>query len=255
MLPLPPDDYDQHIIETYVSTRIGIAIISLLLPLILLIGGNFSAIENFQGDIFGLGVLGSFSAYYHSPLRNVFVGILFAIGTSLWLYKGYSTFEDFTLDVAGILAICVALLPTSCPVGNECNTFTAPHWHGVVAISFFILIALICVAEAFGFLHRSKIPSKYKSKSKSKSETRCKSLYKLFTTLYIALAISMFVLPFSAWLFYRGTGIATFKIELAAVLVFSIYWIVKTIEINIYSLETSGAILAQINSAQTKIHK
>lgn len=240
MLPITNNEYFLHILETYASTRIGIAIIGILFPLILFFGGNITGLENSKGSIFGLGILPSLSAYYHSPMRNWFVGILFAVGVSLWLYKGYSTFEDFTLDAAGIFAIGVAIFPTSCSGTSYCDTFTKPGLHNVSAFAFFGCIAIISIAEAFGFLHRKEILKKDKFIAKTKNTT---TLYKMFTVTYIVLAIAMVVLPLLAWLLYRETSIATFKIELAGVWVFSTYWIVKTIEIYHYSLETSDTVL------------
>lgn len=219
-------DFLQHILDTYFSTRIGIAIIGILFPLILLIGGHILEVEP-QGDIFGLKTLGSISAYYHTPMRDVFVGSLFAIGTSLYLYKGYTTAEDIVLDVAGICAVCIALLPTSCPAELKCDTFTAPFWHGVFAILFFILIAGICLAEALGKLPRS-------------------TQLRFFTIIYGVLGVAMIALPLLVWRFYRDTGILIFKLELAAVLVFSAYWFLKSIEIYVSQLEDKDKFLKMV---------
>ncbi len=216
MLPIQPDNFHQHIRDTYFSTRLGIAIIGILFPLILWLIGLQLGVE----------LQGSISAYYHTPIRNVFVGILFAIGTSLYLYKGYSTVEDFVLDGAGILAVCVALLPTSCPVEVECDTFTAPLWHGISAILFFILIAYICIFRALDTLNQSQIEESRK---------------KVYMIIYWILGVSMIALPlFSAlWLYLvNETGSLIFWVELAGVWVFSAYWIVKTIEINESQLES-----------------
>ena len=217
MLPVKPDDYLKHIIDTYFSTRFGIGIIGLAFPIIL-----WSI-----GLKFGVPLQGSISAYYHTPMRNVFVGILFAIGASLFLYKGYGTTEDFVLDAAGILALCVALLPTSPATKLSCDTFTAPLWHGISAVLFFVLIAGICIAEAFGKLYRSKIPQSQKSKG-------------FFTKIYWILGIGMIVLPVvsALWLYFIGeTGSLIFWVETAGVVIFSTYWMVKSIEINESGLE------------------
>ena len=225
ILPINPNNYSQHILDTYFSTRVGIAVISILFPLILWLVGLMLGIE----------LQGSISSYYHTPMRNVFVGILFAIGAFLYLYKGYSTIEDFVLDGAGILAVCIALLPTSCPAELECNTFTAPFWHGVSAISFFILIAYICIFRASDTLDQSQI-----------DESR-KSFYK---RIYWILGVSMILLPlFSAlWLYLIGeTGSLIFWIESLGVWVFSLYWIVKTIEINESQLEEMNQFCRQPN--------
>ena len=52
------------------------------------------------------------SAYYHAGqgvMRNEFVGILFAVGALLFAYQGYSRFEDCALNLAGVLALGIAL--------------------------------------------------------------------------------------------------------------------------------------------------
>lgn len=55
----------------------------------------------------------SISAYYYTPARAIFVGALLAIGLSLIVIKGSSILEDAALNVAGMLAPVVALVPTS----------------------------------------------------------------------------------------------------------------------------------------------
>ncbi len=56
--------------------------------------------------------LGSISAYYYTPARSVFVGALVAIGISLAAIVGRRGFEDSALNIAGMLAPVVALVPT-----------------------------------------------------------------------------------------------------------------------------------------------
>jgi hypothetical protein len=55
----------------------------------------------------------SISAYYYTPVRAIFVGGLMAIGLCLIVIKGSTPFEDATLNVAGMLAPVVAVVPTS----------------------------------------------------------------------------------------------------------------------------------------------
>src|SRR5688572_22472438 len=55
----------------------------------------------------------SISAYYYTPVRAVFVGVLMAIGLMLIVIKGNNELEDGCLNVAGMLAPVVALVPTS----------------------------------------------------------------------------------------------------------------------------------------------
>ena len=65
--------------------------------------------------------LGSISAYYYTPARAVFVAALCAIGTALVVFKAATTREDIALNVAGVGAFTLALVPTPLKVltGDE----------------------------------------------------------------------------------------------------------------------------------------
>ncbi|RBY74415.1 hypothetical protein DQ239_19795 [Blastococcus sp. TF02-09] len=54
----------------------------------------------------------SISAYYYTPAQGVVVGVLVAIGACLICLRGASDGEDVLLNVAGICAPFVALVPT-----------------------------------------------------------------------------------------------------------------------------------------------
>jgi hypothetical protein len=77
----------------------------------------------------GAGILDSISAYYYTPVRGVFVGSLLAVGLGLVAIKGREGLEDIMLNLAGMLAPLVALVPTpiSVPVaGFEVEQRTVP---------------------------------------------------------------------------------------------------------------------------------
>ncbi|MFI6674675.1 hypothetical protein [Kribbella sp. NPDC050470] len=57
----------------------------------------------------------SISAYYYTPVQAIFVGGLIAIGVCMVVLKGNTEREDILLNVAGILAPVVALVPTPGP--------------------------------------------------------------------------------------------------------------------------------------------
>ena len=66
----------------------------------------------------------SISAYFYSPVRNVFVGMLVATGVGLVAIKGRPLVEETSLNLAGMMAPVVAFVPTplrasetSCPPG------------------------------------------------------------------------------------------------------------------------------------------
>jgi hypothetical protein len=55
---------------------------------------------------------GSISAYFHTGMREVFVGSLCAIAVFLVCYKGYQRRDNFAANLAGFCALLVALFPT-----------------------------------------------------------------------------------------------------------------------------------------------
>src|SRR3954469_5812708 len=62
----------------------------------------------------------SISAYYYTPVRAIFVGALITIGVCMVVLKGNTEPEDILLNVAGILAPAVALVPT--PGQGKCHS-------------------------------------------------------------------------------------------------------------------------------------
>ncbi|MGW6200058.1 hypothetical protein ACWF0M_28210 [Kribbella sp. NPDC055110] len=62
----------------------------------------------------------SISAYYYTPVRAIFVGSLVTIGVCMVVLKGNTEPEDILLNVAGILAPAVALVPT--PGQGTCHS-------------------------------------------------------------------------------------------------------------------------------------
>jgi hypothetical protein len=90
----------QDVIKTYRYLRIGMIGAVVLLAVAI-------ALERAKVDCFQT----SISAYYYTPVRAIFVGCLIAVGLSLIVYKGRSTWEDTFLNFAGMLAPVVAVAP------------------------------------------------------------------------------------------------------------------------------------------------
>jgi Protein of unknown function (DUF998) len=89
------------------------------------------------------GILPSLSDYYHSDMRNWFVGSLWAIGSGLLVYlAARRNLADSVISfVAGLLAVGVALFPTNAP-------HTAPTTISILHVAFaallFVLLGVIC---------------------------------------------------------------------------------------------------------------
>ena len=57
----------------------------------------------------------SISAYYYTPVHGYFVGALLSIGVCLFCLKGSTEREDVLLNLAGMFALIVALVPIADP--------------------------------------------------------------------------------------------------------------------------------------------
>ncbi len=89
--------------KTYLYLRVGLVALALFLGASLVIEMAFGDTE----------WLGSISAYYYTPVRSVFVGTLTAMGVCLIAIKGRDRpREDLMLNLAGMCAPVVALVPT-----------------------------------------------------------------------------------------------------------------------------------------------
>jgi len=102
----------------YLKLRRYLGILAITLPLILIAGNGWT-------------VEPSISHYYYTNMTVVFTSVLFAFGLVLIAYKGYPK-EDYEIisdniitNLAGILAIIVAVIPTCGELGME----GVPNWH------------------------------------------------------------------------------------------------------------------------------
>jgi hypothetical protein len=135
-------DLAPHITSTYATLRITLFFVALVLPVVLGAGGLIA----------GVRLAGSMSAYYWvggGVMRNCFVGSLFAAGALLFVYRGYTRFEDYALKCAGVLILGVALFPMARPVDAMAGPTEGYPWiHGICAILFFVSIAYVCIFQA-----------------------------------------------------------------------------------------------------------
>jgi hypothetical protein len=93
----------QSAITTYRALRMGVVAVALLLMVSLVL------------EIIRAGglELTSISASFYSPVRNVFVGVLVATGMALIAIMGREKSEDGALNLAGMLAPTIGMLPTT----------------------------------------------------------------------------------------------------------------------------------------------
>ncbi|MGQ0575558.1 MAG: hypothetical protein ACT4RN_15345 [Pseudonocardia sp.] len=107
-----PLESARRYLRSYGRMRTAIGVIGVLLPVVLLVGD----VVFLDGDML---LRGSLSAYYHSGMRDVWVGALAATALFLVNYR----VEEQPVDnrwstVAGVAALGVALFPTNRPPGT-----------------------------------------------------------------------------------------------------------------------------------------
>jgi len=153
------NELQKHIFSTYITLRYGVALIAFGFPVLLYLIGRF---------YYGINLEDSMSHYYYSlapqdltmrefPMRVWFVGLLFAIGVFLYLYKGFSVKENIALNIAGISALGVALFPMDIQCSVDCSSFSL---HGASAIVLFLAIGFVCLKctkETLQYLNDPKL--------------------------------------------------------------------------------------------------
>ena len=96
-------------VRSYLLIRTVVGVLGIALPLVLIVGESFFLKGSAE-------VRGSLSAYYHSPMRDFFVGSLCVIGVLLITYMAARVNADFWASlVAGVFLIGVAFIPTERP--------------------------------------------------------------------------------------------------------------------------------------------
>src|SRR2546425_8304895 len=88
----------------YLTLRKAVGLLGTALPFVLSLGAFL---------LFHTGIQASMSSYYHTGMRDVFVGTLCAIGVFMISYRGYERQDDVAGDLACVFAVGVALFPTA----------------------------------------------------------------------------------------------------------------------------------------------
>ena len=120
--------------KSYFSLRKAVGLIGMALPFALMLGNYLI----FKGAI----PLPTISQYYHSPMRDVFVGGLISIASFLFFYSGYGKEDRISGILAGFLALGVVFFPTSTSATSNDGQF-----HGFFAITLFVVLAVISIFD------------------------------------------------------------------------------------------------------------
>ena len=204
----------RHVFGTYNWLRYGMAIIAFAFPWLLWAWGK----------LHGLSLQGSMSAYYWAsiegdpPVRVWFVGCIFALGSCLFLYRGYTIWEELLLDLAALLVILVALVPMSWKCGSELGYCAPWIWHSGSAFAFFI-----CIAVVAWFLSGTTLPELHNPAREQR--------YKMY---YWGTRAALIIFPGTAAIAHYLTkrfDTLTWSLEVAGIYAFALFWIVKSREL------------------------
>jgi di/tricarboxylate transporter len=207
----------ERILSTYNSMRLGMGWIAAVTPILIPLWGYYLFDVSWQNSI---------SAYYFAPnadkwvysvypARVLFVGSLFALGSFLFLYKGFSRGEDIALNFAGVFALGVAV----CPMYAEAGYIPVSNvLHFTFAVLLFFCMAYAAIVCHDETLRWVKDPNR---------RARYKVAYHvigwfmgLFPLVGLILAVS-----------FGAVQRHVFWIEAAGIWAFSAYWFTKSREL------------------------
>lgn len=238
----PPRDAHalaQHFSATYFALRVGLAALAFAFAPLLYGWGKL---------VHGLDLQPSMSAYFWAaatveqcaafPMRTIFVGFLFAIGVGLYLYKGLTELENVLLNVAGVCAALVALVPERlslddgglqplfdvCPAVAQWAQAPSLPIHYAAAIALFVLLAFVawaCACKSLDYLPVGHDAERYRRRYRA-----------------IAIAMLLFPLPGMAVAYVLGLWSHwLFFVEAAGIVTFGAYWALKSRELALSRLE------------------
>ena len=218
-------ELQEHMLGTYGALRVMLTVIGIALPVAVMVSGWFQRSEYWIGK--------SISDYYHLPAaipfftaRDFFVGGLLAAAVCLYSYKGFSTRENVALNLAGVFAVFVAILPTSAE--GEPRSLRAVL-HGTAAVLFFLSIAYVSIRRSRDTL-RLLPPAKRDRYARS----------------YFLTGLAMIASPLAAATLSllvdreSSTTRAIFFVETFGVWTFAAYWWIKTLEMRETDAEQRG---------------
>ncbi len=199
---------NDSLVISYLNLRKAVGIIGISFPFVLVVGKWLAGYPGIQSSI---------SAYYHTVMRDVFVGILCAIGVFLFSYRGYDRRDDVAGTLAGIFAIGVALFPTSRVEGAVARD-TIGLLHLVFAALFFLTLAYFSLV----LFRRTdpRLPPTSRKKQRNVVYALCG--YAILGCLALIAGVSL--LPADSPV--RGLD-PVFWLEAAAVVAFGVSWLTK----------------------------
>jgi len=150
---------DEPQLISYLTLRKAVGILGISFPIVLVIGSVVGAdCREIQSSI---------SSYYHTGMRDIFVGFICAICLFLFAYKGYDYLDSIAGNLACLFGLGTAFFPTSITeplthcIPAPIDTQILSSLHFVSAALFFLVLAYFSLVL---FTKGAKEPTKRKLK-------------------------------------------------------------------------------------------
>jgi hypothetical protein len=118
-------------VVSYIAIRRAIGLSGLMLPVALGLGGL----------AFGIPIQDNMSSYYYTPLRDVFVGTMSAMGIFLLCYRGMDWVEEWTANIGCIAALGIAMCPLDANSDPLDQKSIVGYLHSISGGVFFLTLA------------------------------------------------------------------------------------------------------------------
>jgi hypothetical protein len=200
----PPDG----LAHAYLALRKAIGIIGLALPFVLALGKRLLQCGGLEPSI---------SHYYYTDMRNVLVGSLFAVGVFLMSYPGYDKADRIAGNLAGVFAIGVALVRTTCEVCPPSEHDPIGKVHLTLAALLFLTLAYFSLC-----LFTKTDPNEEPTRQKLQRNTIYRVCGWMIVACVLAIGVLKLFLPTS--LECHST---VFWLESVAIIAFGASWLIK----------------------------
>jgi hypothetical protein len=158
---------------------------------------------------------GSLSAYYHTGMRNWFVGSLCVMAAFLASYRGYDRLEAAITNVAGLAALGVAFFHTAPETGATDTDVALGRLHVVCAATLFLGLAAMAVVFA---------QDKPRGRPRTPSRERKRKVYVACAAVMAVAIVLIAVLgPIDSVAAYRPV----LWLESLTIVAFGVSWLVK----------------------------
>jgi hypothetical membrane protein len=166
----------------------------------------------------------SISAYYYTGMRDVFVGILFAVGVFLFCYRGPDTQDNVLTNIAGLSAIAIGLFPMDpayhhvildkFPAINNPGCYQN---HGLLGYHIYAVAAFFVILSYLAIFRFTK-------SNQPQITTQKKSRNKVYIVCGIVMLISLVAIVVIK---AASKNSSIFWPETVAIVAFGIAWLVK----------------------------